>query len=100
MMFADPCDCAMVEGCGWSTRDGGCANDGTTRCYECPTVSNDCITGTCASFSDGTSCPMDYNEERVCQCNAECEMFGNCCADVDTGCESKFSVEKTHLRDA
>eukprot|EP00494_Astrolonche_serrata_P028038 UN28303 len=76
----DPCDCTGE--CGWDGDSDSCMEGSNTSCNECETIDGNCITGSCAAFSDDSSCPTEYNELLVCQCNDECDEHGNCCEDV------------------
>eukprot|EP00494_Astrolonche_serrata_P032493 UN32762 len=46
-------------------------------------------------------CPTEYDELRVCQCNDECEEYGNCCPDVDfcraEQCDNDISDNHGHI---
>merc|ERR1719495_2929062 len=72
--LADPCNCP--EGMGYSSSEGMCMEGSTTMCYECPSM-EECVEGTCADFE----CVADFMEMYTCQCNYECDEYGNCCED-------------------
>lgn len=87
-----PVDCA--EGCG----DGLCSDREDER--TCPQDCGEpgCGDGECGVGEDVASCPVDclpktcalkcgvFDEQAPCQCDAECEMYGDCCEDKDTAC--------------
>eukprot|EP00494_Astrolonche_serrata_P022735 UN22992 len=73
----EPCECTGQ--CGWVDTDGVCAEGRNTNCSECPTISEDCIMGTCEDFM----CDQNYVAERTCHCDPSCHDFGNCCEDVE-----------------
>jgi len=53
-----------------------CMDGSTTNCSECPTMSG-CDTSTCET----AMCP-GYDPNRVCQCNSDCDTYGDCCDDA------------------
>jgi len=76
----DPCSCP--EGWGWSSSADRCLQGRTTNCWECPTL-NHCESGNCFSFEGNfNECP-DFDYKRTCQCDVECNLYGNCCPDAD-----------------
>jgi len=74
-----PCLC-VDDGCGWDSDLNKCVNGSVTTCHECFTLRDDCIAGVCEDFG----CPTIYNNSLVCQCTAQCMLYGNCCKDVTT----------------
>jgi len=79
--ITDPCACTGE--CGWSSSatPPACvaSTESHTNCEECSSMDG-CVVEECKD----SSCPMDYDPMRMCQCNEDCDKYGNCCSDVDT----------------
>ena len=47
-------------------------------------------------MTSSTSCldRCNHHELHSCQCNAQCEVFGDCCADFQTHCQTNLALEE------
>merc|ERR1712113_1191532 len=75
MCSNDPCSCP--QGTGWDSDTMMCLEGSTTRCWECSDMDG-CQSITC----DSADCP-EFAAEYTCQCNEDCEQYGNCCEDYN-----------------
>jgi hypothetical protein len=78
------CDSANVCTCVADCTGRECGSDGCAgSCGDCVTVGDVCSpAGQCVS---GTSCVDrcdSFDESALCQCDAECVTFGDCCLDL------------------
>ena len=105
--------CAQASGCvpDTSCGDGLCADDESeTSCPEDCVPTSTCGDGVCEEDEDNSTCPSDciitepptceekcggYNAQWPCQCDLECDEYGDCCLDVQPICGMDFCGDGT-----
>ena len=101
--------CAVDPYCCNVTWDGLCADEAVEMCAVCGGIAPAwCGDGNCDPDEDCESCEADcgpcpqsscngncgnYDPEGLCQCDAECFAFGDCCDDICDFCAVEYPQE-------